>query len=120
MFNEASYLKSFVLEKEFIFDVEDNNNRLNVEDRKQILNNHCKANAISLRPDELPNFSSTSGTMMYPLLCKLFCSKSEYQALGKRFFEHPYTCIYKEMDYLQGHKKYNMPRLSCACYAKIK
>ena len=42
---------------------------------------------------------------MYPLLCKLFCSKSEYQALGKRFFEHPYTCIYKEMDYLQGHQK---------------
>ena len=105
VYNEASHLKPFVLEKKFIFDLEDKNNRLNVEDRKQILNNHCKEYAMSLRPDELPNFSSTSGTMMYPLLCKLFCSKTKYQALGKEFFENPYTCIYKEMDYLQGHKK---------------
>ena len=105
MYNEASHLKCFVLEKELIFDLEDNNNRLNAEDRKQILKNHCKQNGISLRPGELPNVSSPDGFMMYPLLCKLFCSKSKYQAMGKEFFVNPYICIHKEMDYLQGHKR---------------
>ena len=105
VYNEASNLKSFVLKREFIFDLEDNNNRLNVEDRKQILNNHCKQNDISLGPDELSNFSSTAGSIMYPLVCKQFCSESKYRALGKEFFENPYSCIHKEMDYLQGHKR---------------
>ncbi|XP_078339606.1 uncharacterized protein LOC144627217 [Crassostrea virginica] len=105
VYNEASHLKSFVLEKEFIFDLEDDNNRLNVDDREQILNNHCKQNDISQRPEKLPNFSSTVGSIMYPLLCKLFCSELKYQALGKEFFENPYICIHKEMDYLQGHKR---------------
>nr|XP_022290520.1 uncharacterized protein LOC111102161 [Crassostrea virginica] len=105
VYNEAANLKSFVLDKIYLFDLEDSNNQLNAEDRKQILNNHCKQNDLSLKPDELPNVSSTVGCMMYPLLCKLFCSISEYQALGKEFFENPYVCIRKEMDYLQGHKK---------------
>ena len=94
VYNEASHLYSFVLEKDFIFDLEDNNNRLNDEDRDQILNNHCKQNDISLRPEELPNFSSKAGIIMYPLLCKLFCSESKYQALRKEFFEYPYICIH--------------------------
>ncbi|XP_078321426.1 uncharacterized protein LOC111113908 [Crassostrea virginica] len=105
VYNESTNLKSFVLDIECLVDLEDSNNQLNAEDRKQILNNHCKQNDISLKPDELPNVSSTVGCMMYPLLCKLFCTKSEYQALGKNFFENPYVCIRKEMDYLQGHKK---------------
>nr|XP_022307914.1 uncharacterized protein LOC111113914 [Crassostrea virginica] len=105
VYNEAAKLKSFVLDKSYLVDLEDSDNQLNAEDRKHILNNHCKPNAISLKPDELPNVSSTVGCMMFPLLCKLFCSKSEYQALGKEFFENPYVCIRKEMDYLQGHKK---------------
>nr|XP_022310220.1 uncharacterized protein LOC111115684 [Crassostrea virginica] len=86
VYNESSNLKSFVLDKKYLVDLEDSNNKLNAEDRKQILNNHCRQNDISLKPDELPNVSSTVGCMMYPLLCKLFCSKSEYQALGKEFF----------------------------------
>ena len=105
VYNEAANLKSFVLDKEYLVDLEDSNNQLNAEDRLQILNNHCKPHGISLKPDELPNVSSTVGCMMYPLLCKLFCSKSEYQAMGKKFFENPYVCIRKEMDYLQRHKK---------------
>nr|XP_022307917.1 uncharacterized protein LOC111113917 [Crassostrea virginica] len=105
VYNEAAKLKSFVLDKSYLVDLEDSDNQLNAEDRKHILNNHCKPNDISLKPDELPNVSSTVGCMMFPLLCKLFCSKSEYQALGKEFFENPYVCIRKEMDYLQGHKK---------------
>nr|XP_022307899.1 uncharacterized protein LOC111113900 [Crassostrea virginica] len=105
VYNEAANLKSFVLDTKYLVDLEDNYNQLNAEDRKQILNNYCKSNDISLKPDELPNVSSTVGCMMFPLLCKLFCSKSEYQALGKEFFENPYVCIRKEMDYLQGHKK---------------
>nr|XP_022305978.1 uncharacterized protein LOC111112629 isoform X7 [Crassostrea virginica] len=105
VYNESSNLKSFVLDKEYLVDLEDRNNQLNAEDRKQILNNHCKQNYILLTPDELPNVSSTVGCMMFPLLCKLFCSKPEYQALGKKFFENPYVCIRKEMDYLQRHKK---------------
>ncbi|XP_078320237.1 uncharacterized protein LOC111112629 [Crassostrea virginica] len=105
VYKEASNLKSFVLDKEYLVDLEDSNNQLNAEDRLQILNNHCKPHGISLKPDEIPNISSTVGCMMYPLLCKLFCSKSEYQTLGKEFFENPYVCIRKEMDYLQGHMK---------------
>ena len=100
VYNEAANLKSFVLDKRYLVDLEDSNNKLNVEDRTQILNNHCKPHEISPKLDELPN-----ECMMYPLLCKLFCSKSEYQALGKEFFENPYVCIREEMDYLQGHKK---------------
>ena len=98
VYNEAANLKSFVLDKKYLVDLEDSNNQLNAEDRKQILNNHCKSHDISLKPDELLNVSSTVGLMMYPLLCKLFCSKSEYQALGKEFFENPYVYIRKEMD----------------------
>nr|XP_022291428.1 uncharacterized protein LOC111102828 isoform X2 [Crassostrea virginica]XP_022291429.1 uncharacterized protein LOC111102828 isoform X2 [Crassostrea virginica] len=105
VYKEAANLKSFVLDKEYLVDLEDSNNQLNAEDRKQILNNHCKQHGISLKTDELPNVSSTVGCMMYPLLCKLFCSKSEYQALGKEFFENPYVCIRKEMDNLQRHMK---------------
>nr|XP_022295084.1 uncharacterized protein LOC111105207 [Crassostrea virginica] len=105
VYKEAANLKSFVLDKEYLVDLVDSKNQLNAEDRLQILNNHCKSHGISLKPDELPNVSSTVGCMMYPLLCKLFCSKSEYQALGKEFFENPYVCIRKEMDYLQGHMK---------------
>ncbi|XP_078320254.1 uncharacterized protein LOC111114861 [Crassostrea virginica] len=105
VYNESTNLKSFVLDKEYLVDLEDSNNQLNAEDRKHILNNHCKQHGISLKPYQLPNISSTIGYMMYPLVCKLFCSKSEYQALGKTFFENPYVCISKEMDYLQGHKK---------------
>ncbi|XP_078320257.1 uncharacterized protein LOC111102828 [Crassostrea virginica] len=105
VYNEAANLKSFVLDIRYLVDLEDSKNQLNAEDRKQILNNHCRQNDISLKPDELPNVSSTVGCMMFPLLCQLFCSKSEYQALGKEFFENPYVCIRKEMNYLQGHKK---------------
>nr|XP_022300874.1 uncharacterized protein LOC111109078 [Crassostrea virginica] len=71
VYNEAANLKSFVLDKIYLVDLEDSNNQLNAEDREQILNNHCKANDILLKPDELPNVSSTVGCMMYPLLCKL-------------------------------------------------
>nr|XP_022311237.1 uncharacterized protein LOC111116534 [Crassostrea virginica] len=105
VYKEAANLMSFALDKEYLVDLEDSNNQLNAEDRKQILNSYCKSNDISLKSDELPNVSSTVGCMMYPLLCKLFCSKAEYQALGKEFFENPYVCIRKEMAYLQGHKK---------------
>ena len=105
VYNEAANLKSFVLDKRYLVDLEDSNNQLNAEDRKQILNNHCKLNDILLKPDEIPNVSSNVGCMMYPLLCKLFCTKSEYWALGKKFFENPYFCIREEMDYLQVHKK---------------
>ncbi|XP_078311003.1 uncharacterized protein LOC111115920 [Crassostrea virginica] len=105
VYNEAANLEPFVLDKKYLVDLEDSNNQLNAEDRLQILNNHCKPHGISLKPDELPNVSSTVGCMMYPLLCKLFCSKLEYQALGKEFFENPYVCIRKEMDVLQRHMK---------------
>ncbi|XP_078339605.1 uncharacterized protein LOC111107014 isoform X2 [Crassostrea virginica] len=105
VYNESSKYKSFVFKKKYLFDLEDNNYRLSAEDRKQILNNHLNKNALSLRPNELPNVSSTSGTMMYPLLCKLFCSKSKYRSLGMDFFENPYICIRKEMGHLQGHKQ---------------
>nr|XP_022307902.1 uncharacterized protein LOC111113903 [Crassostrea virginica] len=105
VYNEAENLKSFVLDKECLVDLEDSNNQLNDEDRKQILNNYFKQHDIALKPDELPTVSSTVQCMMFPLLCKLFCSKSEYQALGKEFFENPYVCIRKEMDFLEGHKK---------------
>nr|XP_022307925.1 uncharacterized protein LOC111113925 [Crassostrea virginica] len=105
VYYESTNLNSFVLDKECLVDLEDRNNKLNAEDRKHILINHCEQNSLSIIPDELPNVSSKVGCMMYPLLCKLFCSKLEYQALGKEFFENPYVCIRKEMDYLQGHKK---------------
>ncbi|XP_078339610.1 uncharacterized protein LOC144627219 [Crassostrea virginica] len=105
VYNESSKYKSFVFKKKYLFDLEDNNYRLSAEDRKQILNNHLNKNALSLRPNELPNVSSTSGTMMYPLLCKLFCSKSKYRSLGMDFFENPYIRIRKEMGHLQGHKQ---------------
>ena len=105
VYNEAANLKSFVLDKNYLVDLEDSYNQLNAEDKKHILNNHCKPNDISLKPDELPKVSSTVGCMMYPLLCKLFCSISEYRATGKFFFENPYDCIRNQMDYLQGYKK---------------
>nr|XP_022296066.1 uncharacterized protein LOC111105900 isoform X2 [Crassostrea virginica] len=118
---EASKLKSFVLNEEYIVDLDDSINSLNAEDRKQILNNHCKQNDVSLRPDELPNVFSTVESIMYPLLCKLFSSKSKYQALQKEFFENPYICIHEEFDYLQGHKRiqYASLVLCMLCQNKI-
>nr|XP_022302584.1 uncharacterized protein LOC111110393 isoform X2 [Crassostrea virginica]XP_022302585.1 uncharacterized protein LOC111110393 isoform X2 [Crassostrea virginica] len=105
VYNEASNLNSFVLNEEYIVDLEDSINCLNAEDRKQILNNHCKQYDITLRPEELPNFSSTAESIMYPLLCKLFCSIPEYRAIGREFFEHPYICIREKMKDLKGHNK---------------
>ncbi|XP_078341388.1 uncharacterized protein LOC111109309 isoform X2 [Crassostrea virginica] len=118
---EASKLKSFVLNEEYIVDLDDSINSLNAEDRKQILNNHCKQNDVSLRPDELPNVFSTAESIMYPLLCKLFSSKSKYQTLQKEFFENPYFCIHEEFDYLQGHKRiqYASLVLCMLCQNKI-
>ena len=43
--------------------------------------------------------------MMYPLLCRLFCSISKYQALGNSFFENPYDSIRQELDKLQVFNK---------------
>ena len=118
---EASKLKSFVLNEEYIVDLDDSINSLNAEDRKQILNNHCKQNDVSLRPDELPNVFSTAESIMYPLLCKLFSSTSKYRALQKKFFENPYICIHEEFDYLQGHKRiqYASLVLCMLCQNKI-
>ncbi|XP_078341385.1 uncharacterized protein LOC111106749 [Crassostrea virginica] len=118
---EASKLKSFVLNEEYIVDLDDSINSLNAEDRKQILNNHCEQNDVSLRPDKLPNVFSTAESIMYPLLCKLFFSKSKYQALQKEFFENPYICIHEEFDYLQGHKRiqYASLVLCMLCQNKI-
>ena len=105
VFNEASDLESFVLKKEFIVDLEENNNLLNEQDRAQILKNHCIQNAISLGPDELPStVTSTVGIMMYPLLCKLYCSESKYRSPGKEFFETPHSYILKEIKSLRVQK----------------
>ena len=48
---------------------------------------------------------------------KLFCSKTEYKALGKEFFENPYVCIRKEKEYLKKHKKIQYPY--CILYLTI-
>ena len=105
VYKEAANRKSFVLNKEYLIDLEDSNNQLNAEDRKQILNNYCKPNDISLRQDEQPNVLSSVGIMMYPLLCKLFCSEPKYRESGKEFFEKPSSCILKQLDSLKNFEK---------------
>ena len=102
---EFADLKSFALAEEHIVDLEDIENRLNYQDRKQMLRKHSIQTGLSLIPEELSNVSSTVGSMMYPLLCKLFCSDSKYRASGKVFFEKPYACILNQMDSLKGHKQ---------------
>ena len=102
--NEAADSESFVLKKEFIVDLEGKRNLLNEQDREQILKNHCNQNDISLKPDEVPNVTSTVGIMMYPLLCKLYCSESKYRASGKEFFEKPTSYIFKEIKSLKANK----------------
>ena len=104
-YNKFADLKSFALAEEFIVDLGDNENLLNGQDRTQMLKNHCIQNGLSLIPEELSYVSSTVGILMYPLLCKLFCSDSKYRASGKEFFENPYVCILNQMDSLKGHKQ---------------
>nr|XP_022299072.1 serine/threonine-protein phosphatase 6 regulatory ankyrin repeat subunit B-like isoform X2 [Crassostrea virginica] len=120
-YNTFADLKSFALAEEFIIDLEDKNNRLNDRDRSQMLKNHCIQKSLSLSPEELPNEFLTGGLMMYPLLCKLFCSESKYRALGKAFFETPYTCILDQMEDLKGYKpiQYASLVLCMFCQNKI-
>nr|XP_022299075.1 uncharacterized protein LOC111107927 isoform X2 [Crassostrea virginica] len=120
-YNKFADLKSFALAEEFIVDLEDINNRLNYQDRSQMLKNHCIQKGLSLSPEELPSVFLTGGLMMYPLLCKLFCSESKYQALGKAFFETPYTCILDQMEGLKGYKpiQYASLVLCMFCQNKI-
>nr|XP_022299076.1 uncharacterized protein LOC111107929 [Crassostrea virginica] len=120
-YNKFADLKSFALAEEFIVDLEDINNQLNYQDRSQMLKNHCIQKGLSLSPEELPNVFLTGGLMMYPLLCKLFCSESKYRALGKEFFETPYTCILDEMEDLKGYKpiQYASLVLCMFCQNKI-
>ena len=88
-----------------IVDLEDMENKLNDQDRTQMLKNHCIQNGLLLIQEELSNAPSTVGSMMYQLLCKLFCSDSEYRASGKEFFEKPYDCTLNQLDCLKGHKQ---------------
>ena len=121
VYNEASNLMSFVLNEKYIVDLEDSINALNVEDRKQILNNHCKQNDVSLSPQVLSNVSNTVGCMMmYPLVCKLFCSESQYQKMGEDFFENPYICIHEEIDHLQRHNNIQYASLVLCMICKNK
>ena len=107
-YNKFADLKSFAFAEDYVVDLEDIEIRMIDQDRKQILKNHCIQNGLSLTPDELEelsNVSSTVGILMYPLLCKLFCSDAEYRASGREFFEKPYACILNQMDCLKGHKQ---------------
>ena len=90
--------------EEFIVDLEDIKNRLNDQDRSQMLKNHCNQNGLSLSVAEQSTDPLTEGNIMYPLLCKLFCSDSEYRTSGKEFFEKPYACIIDQMDSLKGYR----------------
>ena len=103
-YDKSKDLKSFALAKELIIDLTDEKYQLNDDDISKMLQNHCCQNDIWLRPDEKPNVTSTVGIIMYPLLCKLFCSESKYRASGKEFFEKPYACILDQMDHLKGYK----------------
>lgn len=104
LYKEAEELEPFVLSKECIVDLEDNDNQLTDQDREHILENHCRHNDI-IFPMESPTISSNVGKMMFPLLCKLFCSDSKYQALGMKFFENPKSHILREINLLQKHKR---------------
>nr|XP_022306290.1 uncharacterized protein LOC111112787 isoform X2 [Crassostrea virginica] len=104
-YNKSADLKSLALAEELIVDLEDVKNRLNDQDRLEMLKNHYIQNGLSLSPEEQSNVPSTVGIMMYPLLCKLFCSDSLYRASGKEFFEKPHACILEEIDNLKGYKQ---------------
>lgn len=105
LYKEAEELESFVLSKECIVDLEDKDNQLTDKDREHILKNHCKHKGVVLNPQENPTASSNVEIMKFPLLCKLFCSDSNYQALGMKFFENPKSCILREINLLQKHKR---------------
>lgn len=105
VYKEAEELESFVMSKECIVDLEDNDNQLTDQDRERILMNHCTHNGVILNPQENPTASSNVEIMKFPLLCKLFCSDSKYQALGMKFFENPKSCILREINLLQKHKR---------------
>lgn len=105
LYKEAEELESFVMSKECIVDLEDNDNQLTDQDRERILMNHCTHNGVILNPQENPVASSNVEIMKFPLLCKLFCSDSKYQALGMKFFENPKSCILREINLLQKHKR---------------
>ena len=67
-YNKSADLKSFALAEEFIVDLEDNENRLNDQDRLQMLKNHYIQNGLSLSPEEQSNVPSTVGIMMLSLI----------------------------------------------------
>lgn len=118
LYKEASQLESFVLSEKCIVDLEDTNNQLNNQDKTQILNNHCLQNGVTLGSMESPNVSSKIALMMYPLLCKLFCSDMTYRSLGTQFFENPSVHILRELNNLQKHKKVHYAALVLCMFSQ--
>lgn len=87
-------VKGLLNDKSCIFDINSNKNRLNVEEKRNILNKHTSAMDLSQEQcDEI-----IKNEDYFPLLCKLFSSKAEYKNEGVRFFREPIVVLKEEIN----------------------
>ncbi|XP_061185019.1 uncharacterized protein LOC133193035 [Saccostrea echinata] len=103
VFKESKSLNSFVTYINHVINMDDEENELNDENIKTMLENHCKNNHVQKKYFE--DLKLPRKIPMFPLLCRLFSSTQKYQTEGEHFFLHPYQCIFSELDKMLELKK---------------
>lgn len=87
-------VKGLLNDKSCIFDINSNKNRLNEDEKRNILNKHTSAMDLSQEQcDEM-----IKNEDYFPLLCKLFSSKAEYKNEEVRFFREPIVVLKEEIN----------------------
>ncbi|XP_061184254.1 uncharacterized protein LOC133192274 [Saccostrea echinata] len=75
-------------------DIENERISLLPTEMKEMLTIHCEK--CKVEKSVYQSLSLKSGSVMFPLLCKLFSKETQYQKEGKRFFEMPKKCLIEE------------------------
>ncbi|XP_052710712.1 uncharacterized protein LOC128185077 [Crassostrea angulata] len=91
--NLDARLTRYLVNQSFIVDINDNKNKLSVNEKRKILTKYtCDMNLRGKDCDMIVKVEK-----YFPLLCKLYSSKEEYQKKGILFFTKPVTFLEKEI-----------------------
>ncbi|XP_061170787.1 uncharacterized protein LOC133180263 isoform X2 [Saccostrea echinata] len=103
VFKEAISLNSFITDNDHVVNLSHKDYQLNENDRKSILENHCRYRTVTKECYE--NLTLSHPLSMFPLLCRVFSSDPKYQKEGEHFFNQPYECFFSELDKMQRIKE---------------
>lgn len=90
---------SFLLKQDNVVLLNSEENMLNDQDKLELLAKY------ELDTNMLSQADLASTSNMFPLLCKLFSTKTEFKNYGPTFFKSPVPCIQKELDVMETRNK---------------